>query len=148
MPRRQLVTRALLATTAVALLSTALVALFYSSPEGPEAAFRSELRALSTGAPPLTPRDEQRIASWLEQGNAYLDIAFGAGGNDGGYFGSSSTGGTDRMTAIAVATLVDQGLISYEDKVAKVWPEFAKNGKENVTVQEVMRHEAGLARIK
>ena len=55
---------------------------------------------------------------------------------------------TKTLTAIAVATLVDHGLISYEDKVAKVWPEFAKNGKENVTVQEVMRHEAGLARIK
>ena len=55
---------------------------------------------------------------------------------------------TKTLSAIAVAALVDQGIVAYEDKVAKVWPEFAKNGKENVTLQEVLRHEAGLARIR
>ncbi|MCB9796206.1 MAG: hypothetical protein H6741_26215 [Alphaproteobacteria bacterium] len=35
--------------------------------------------------------------------SAYLDIAYSSGGSDGGYFGASSTGGSDRMYAVAVA---------------------------------------------
>ncbi|MCB9761936.1 MAG: hypothetical protein H6739_19080 [Alphaproteobacteria bacterium] len=35
--------------------------------------------------------------------SAYLDIGYSSGGRDGGYFGASSTGGTDRMYAVAVA---------------------------------------------
>lgn len=35
--------------------------------------------------------------------STYLDVAYSASGNDGGYFGASSTGGDDRMVAIAVA---------------------------------------------
>lgn len=34
---------------------------------------------------------------------AYLDIAYSAAGSDGGYFGASSTGGTDQMVAMAIA---------------------------------------------
>ncbi len=51
---------------------------------------------------------------------------------------------TKGVTATAVAVLVDRGLVSYGDKVAKHWPEFAANGKENVTVADVMSHRAGL----
>ena len=32
----------------------------------------------------------------------------------------------------------------YEDKVSKHWPEFGQNGKEEVTIADVLRHEAGL----
>ncbi len=51
------------------------------------------------------------------------------------------------VTALVVACMVDKGLLSYDEKVSKYWPEFAQNGKENVTVADVMRHEAGLAYI-
>lgn len=34
---------------------------------------------------------------------AYLDIAYSSAGSDGGYFGASTTGGSDRMEAIGVA---------------------------------------------
>ena len=47
--------------------------------------------------------------------------------------------------AIAVATLFDKGLLNYEDTIAKYWPEFAQNGKENVKICDVLRHESGLA---
>jgi CubicO group peptidase (beta-lactamase class C family) len=30
------------------------------------------------------------------------------------------------------------------DKVCKYWPEFAQNGKENLTISQILRHEAGL----
>ncbi len=46
------------------------------------------------------------------------------------------------------ATLVDQGLIGYEDRVSDHWPEFAANGKKEVTVDSIFRHESGLARIR
>jgi CubicO group peptidase (beta-lactamase class C family) len=49
------------------------------------------------------------------------------------------------LEAIAVAHLVDKGLVRYETKIADYWPEFGANGKEGVTVADLMRHEAGLA---
>jgi len=51
---------------------------------------------------------------------------------------------TKAITAVAVARLVDRGLLRYEDKVASVWPEFANNGKADVTVAQVLSHQAGL----
>lgn len=50
------------------------------------------------------------------------------------------------MESIAMAILVDRGLISYDDLVSKHWPEFGTtaNGRENVTVADVMRHEGGV----
>jgi CubicO group peptidase (beta-lactamase class C family) len=52
------------------------------------------------------------------------------------------------LEAIVAAMLVDQGLLSYTDKVAKYWPEFAQNGKEDIKVCDVLRHESGLAWFK
>lgn len=51
---------------------------------------------------------------------------------------------TKAITAVAVARLVDRGLLRYEDKVASVWPEFADAGKADVTVAHVLSHQAGL----
>ena len=42
----------------------------------------------------------------------------------------------------------DQGHLSYEEKVCTYWPEFAQNGKENITVADVMRHEAGMEKFE
>ena len=47
-----------------------------------------------------------------------------------------------------MATLFDKGLFNYEDTIAKHWPEFAQNGKENVRICDVLRHESGLAHFK
>ena len=41
--------------------------------------------------------------------------------------------------------LFDRGLFKYDDKVSKHWPEFGQNGKDNITISEVLRHESGLA---
>ena len=49
------------------------------------------------------------------------------------------------LEAIAVAYLVGKGLLRYDAKITDYWPEFAANGKEGVTVADLMRHEAGLA---
>jgi CubicO group peptidase (beta-lactamase class C family) len=48
----------------------------------------------------------------------------------------------------AAATLVhqqvDAGRIGYETRVAEVWPEFARHGKDAVTVRHVLTHTAGV----
>jgi len=48
------------------------------------------------------------------------------------------------LEALALASLVDKGLLDYEKKIADYWPEFANNNKGEVTVADLMRHEAGL----
>ena len=49
------------------------------------------------------------------------------------------------LEAIAMASLVGRGLLRYEAKVTEYWPEFGANGKSELTIAELMRHEAGLA---
>jgi CubicO group peptidase (beta-lactamase class C family) len=48
------------------------------------------------------------------------------------------------VMALLIARLVDQGKLSYEDRVADHWPEFGQNGKEGLTLGELMSHQAGL----
>uniref|UniRef100_A0A915CZX0 Beta-lactamase-related domain-containing protein n=1 Tax=Ditylenchus dipsaci TaxID=166011 RepID=A0A915CZX0_9BILA len=47
--------------------------------------------------------------------------------------------------SLAIAMLVDRGHIQYNDKISKYWPEFAQNGKADITLQWIMTHQAGLA---
>jgi CubicO group peptidase (beta-lactamase class C family) len=51
---------------------------------------------------------------------------------------------TKGVTALAAAKLVDAGHISYGTRVADVWPEFARNGKADVTLAHLLSHQAGL----
>ena len=51
---------------------------------------------------------------------------------------------TKLATAVCVALLVDRGLIAYGQPVAEVWPEFAQAGKAEITIAQVMSHQAGL----
>jgi CubicO group peptidase (beta-lactamase class C family) len=48
------------------------------------------------------------------------------------------------MEAIAMAMLVDRGLVDYDDLVTKHWPEFGANGKDTITIADVMRHSGGV----
>ena len=49
------------------------------------------------------------------------------------------------LETIAMASLVGQGLLDYAAKITDYWPEFGHKGKQDLTVAELMRHEAGLA---
>jgi len=51
---------------------------------------------------------------------------------------------TKGVTATCFAMAVDRGALSYEDKVAKYWPEFGVAGKDSVTVAMLLSHQAGL----
>jgi len=52
------------------------------------------------------------------------------------------------LETIAIAHLVGKGLLDYKAKVADYWPEFAANGKGELTVADVLRHEGGLATFR
>lgn len=51
---------------------------------------------------------------------------------------------TKGVAAICFAMLVDRGKCRYDDPVARYWPEFAANGKERVTIAQMISHQAGL----
>ncbi len=55
---------------------------------------------------------------------------------------------TKGVAATALHILVDRGLLDYDDRVADHWPEFAKNGKDRITVRHVLTHQAGLYHIR
>ena len=50
---------------------------------------------------------------------------------------------TKVLTSAAVWTLVEEGKLSFMDKVADHLPEFAARGKADITLQQVMTHQAG-----
>ena len=52
---------------------------------------------------------------------------------------------TKTMTALTALYLADKGAIDFAAPVAKYWPEFAANGKADVTVAHLMSHSAGLS---
>ena len=52
---------------------------------------------------------------------------------------------TKTVSALACLMLADQGELDLYAPVAKVWPEFAAQGKGNVLVRHVMSHTAGLS---
>ncbi|KAL7312064.1 hypothetical protein PS15m_007864 [Mucor circinelloides] len=54
---------------------------------------------------------------------------------------------TKVLAAIVIAQLVDQGLLSYDERIATYWPEFAQNNKENVTLMDLMRHTSGVGAL-
>jgi CubicO group peptidase (beta-lactamase class C family) len=55
---------------------------------------------------------------------------------------------TKGMAATVIHRLADRGLIDYEAPVAEYWPEFAANGKDALTVRQVMKHHAGLSGLR
>jgi CubicO group peptidase (beta-lactamase class C family) len=54
---------------------------------------------------------------------------------------------TKGLTATCLHVLADRGLVDYQAPVSAYWPEFAKNGKEKITVYHVLTHQAGMAQV-
>jgi CubicO group peptidase (beta-lactamase class C family) len=74
-------------------------------------------------------RDRHRTRSWLED---TLVVVY-----------STSKG----LSAATMALARSRGLIDYEERVAAYWPEFAQNGKGEITVRQLLAHEAGVAAV-
>ena len=52
---------------------------------------------------------------------------------------------TKAVASLLIARLVDAGKLDYGQRVAEVWPQFGQAGKQDVTVEQVMSHQAGLS---
>ena len=61
---------------------------------------------------------------------------------------SPSYSTTKGVAATLLHILVDQGLLDYDDYVAKYWPEFGQAGKERITIRHVLAHQSGLYHIR
>ena len=51
------------------------------------------------------------------------------------------------VTAIALALLHARGRFDYDERVAAYWPEFGRNGKQDITIRQLLNHEAGLCAL-
>jgi len=49
--------------------------------------------------------------------------------------------------SLVIAWLVDQDRIGYDQLVSTIWPDFAQNGKADITIGDVLSHQAGLSGI-
>ncbi|MEN2505795.1 serine hydrolase domain-containing protein [Stutzerimonas stutzeri] len=55
---------------------------------------------------------------------------------------------TKTFTAVAALQLVAEGKLQLDEPVARVWPEFAANGKQAITLRQLLCHRAGLPAIR
>ena len=51
---------------------------------------------------------------------------------------------TKGLAAMTLAIAHSRGWLDYEEKVCAYWPEFEQNGKERITVRQLLAHQAGL----
>jgi CubicO group peptidase (beta-lactamase class C family) len=51
---------------------------------------------------------------------------------------------TKGLAAMTLAIAHSRGWLDYEERVATYWPEFARRGKEKITVRQLLAHQAGL----
>ncbi len=51
---------------------------------------------------------------------------------------------TKGLAAMTLAITQSRGWLDYEERVATYWPEFAQQGKERITVRQLLAHQAGL----
>ena len=79
------------------------------------------------------------MAAYID-GELAIDIAAGVDA-DTLIHGYSVGKGT---AAVLAAFLVERGELGYDTPVAEYWPEFAKHGKEKITVGHVLSHTSGL----
>ena len=54
---------------------------------------------------------------------------------------------TKGLAAMTPAIAHSRGWLDYEERVARYWPEFAEQGKERITVRQLLAHQAGLFAI-
>jgi len=54
---------------------------------------------------------------------------------------------TKGLAAMTLALAHSRGWLDYEERVCTYWPEFAQQGKDNVTVRQLLAHQAGLFAI-
>ena len=51
---------------------------------------------------------------------------------------------TKGLAAMTLAIAHSRGWLDYDERVSRYWPEFAQNGKQRITVRQLLAHQAGL----
>lgn len=107
-----------------------------------EATLRDMLRNYRGGA----------AVSVYHRGECVVDL-WGGYKDDEGALWARDTMAPSFSTTKGVATTLlhiyaDRGLIDYDARVAKYWPEFGQAGKEDITVRQVLAHQSGLYHIR
>lgn len=105
----------------------------------------------STFGAMLRTRPGGGAACVYHRGVKVVDIWGGANNREGAPWLADTTAPSFSTTKGVMSTLLhvlaEQGKVHYDDPVSRYWPEFAAEGKGNVTVRHLMTHEAGLWRI-
>ncbi len=90
-------------------------------------------------------------ASAFIDGKPVVDIWAGPARKDGTRWQRDTMSicysGTKGIASTALHMLATEGLIDYEAQVAEYWPEFGCNGKEQITVRQLLSHQAGLHKL-
>jgi CubicO group peptidase (beta-lactamase class C family) len=87
------------------------------------------------------------------RGETVLDLWAGTADKDGGEVWHSDTlanlfSCTKTFTAVTALQLVGEGKLNLDEPVARLWPEFAANGKQSITLRQLLCHQAGLPAIR
>jgi CubicO group peptidase (beta-lactamase class C family) len=51
---------------------------------------------------------------------------------------------TKGLAAMTMALARSRGLLDYDERVSKYWPDFAQHGKDKITIRQLLSHQAGL----
>lgn len=102
----------------------------------------------------LFTEGQQRGAAVCVQigGETVIDLWAGMADNEGQQPWHSDTlvnlfSCTKTFAAVAALQLVEAGKLELDAPVAKVWPEFAANGKAGITLRQLLSHQAALPAI-
>jgi len=99
-----------------------------------------KLQALLDDAVAAGEEHACQLAIYLD-GELFCDLAAGAA-EPRTLFPLFSAGKGVAVTA--VLRLVERGVLELDAPVARYWPEFAANGKEHITLRDVLTHRAGM----
>lgn len=81
----------------------------------------------------------------LHRGEPVVDLAGGPAIGPGDITGVFSV--TKGVAAVALGTLVRPGALELDRPVARYWPQFAAAGKDQITVRQLLSHQAGLVGV-
>jgi CubicO group peptidase (beta-lactamase class C family) len=87
------------------------------------------------------PEYSAQLAAY-HHGVKVLDISCGPYGRPDSVTGVFSC--SKGVGALVIAVLVQDGVLDLDQAVARYWPEFAAEGKDRITVRELLSHQAGL----